>query len=109
MVLCCIRKKIRPDTLSSFKKVALSDSTVYEYLSRAKLLPKSTNPAWMGFYIATYETTDHRLRKVIFSNYGGFYFDSFTKRYYELPQSLRNDWNTFLSKYQDKLFGPNNN
>jgi hypothetical protein len=101
--------KYPADTLSNFKYVALGDSSVIEFLSHSKLLPKTMYAAWMGFYIGSYETNDRRLSKVIFSNYGGFFYESFTKRYYEIPENLREKWQAFITKHQDELFSTNNN
>jgi hypothetical protein len=94
------------DTLNQFKHIELDDSTMSTFLSEASLLPKKKYAAWMGFYMTTYETPGHDLRKVILSNYGGFFFDSFSKRYYELPESLRDKWYAFISGHLDRLFEP---
>jgi hypothetical protein len=92
------------DTLSQFGHITLDDNSMIGFLSNAKLLPKSIYAAWMGFYIGSYETIDHQLRKIIFSNYGGFFYDSFSKRYYEIPQELHNKWDEFITKDLDELF-----
>lgn len=94
------------DTLNQFKHIPLDDSTLISFLSQAKLLPKKMYATWMGFYITTYETPSHQLHKIIVSNYGGFLFDSSSKRYYELPEHLRDKWNAFITRDLDQLFEP---
>ncbi|WP_177193708.1 hypothetical protein [Niastella yeongjuensis] len=84
----------------------LGDSAVIFLLSHAKLLPKEKYAAWQGFYIATYQTADHELRKVIFSNYGGFLYDSHSNRYYELLEKHREKWHKLITKDLDELFNP---
>lgn len=92
------------DTLVNFKSASMNDSTVLSFLSKASILPKNKGATWMGVYIASYETEDKQRRKLILSSYGGFFFDSYTQRYYGLPKELRKDWNDFVVKNLEKVF-----
>ena len=85
------------DTLKYFKSIGLGDSEVKEYLKKAVLLPKETSYAWMGLYVATCEIEPNKVKKIVFSTYGGFLYDPLTKYYYELPESLRKEWIDFLA------------
>lgn len=92
------------DTLKNFKSVAMSDSNVISYLSRGRVWEKGKGATWMGIYIASYETIDKDVRKVVISSYGGFLFDSQSQRYYELPKELRKDWNDFIMENLKLVF-----
>jgi len=92
------------DTLRHFKSLALSDSVMQGFLSSVSVWPLEKKSVWMGLLVATYETGDNKLCKVNISNYGGFFFDENSKSYYQLPESLRNDWIKYLNGELDKLF-----
>lgn len=93
------------DTLVNFESAPMNDSAVILFLSHAVVWPKGKAGTWMGLYIGTYETADKELRKVIFSSYGGFLFESASRQYYELPRNLRQEWNNFLIGNLQKVFG----
>ena len=65
------------------------------YLSDIQVKHPNGATRWMGGYIATCEY-DGMLRKVVFSNYGGFFFDQTTGGYYQLPEGKIDDWLSFL-------------
>jgi hypothetical protein len=92
------------DTLYNFKNARMDDSSVTSYLSHAIPWSKGKSGTWMGLYIASYETPDRQIRKVVISSYGGFLFDSWSRRYYELPKELRKSWNDFIMENLQKVF-----
>jgi hypothetical protein len=94
----------RVDTLANFPSAAMNDTTVISFLSRSTIWPKGKGGTWMGVYIASYETADKEVRKIVLSNYGGFLFDSWSRRYYELPKELRKEWNDFIMENLQKVF-----
>jgi hypothetical protein len=92
------------DTLHHFESVNLNDDTIRDFLCTASIWPKEKKTVWMGLLIATYETENNQLRKINISNYGGFFFDDFTGKYYELPERVRDQWMNYLNEKLDKLF-----
>lgn len=92
------------DTLPNIKSVPMDDSTVISFLSKGVLWPKGKRGTWMGLFIASYETVDRQLKKVVISSYGGFLFESASCRYYELPKEIRGRWNDFVNQHLQKVF-----
>jgi hypothetical protein len=92
------------DTLANFKSVVMNDSIVISYLTHAKAWPVSKSGTWMGIYIASYETVAKVRQKIVLSSYGGFLFDSWSRRYYELPRELREGWNDYIMKNLKSAF-----
>jgi len=90
------------DTLQNFKSVEMGDEKVLTFLKNAIYLPNEKSGVWMGLYVATCELEDKKTRKILLSNYGGFFYDELTKQYYELPVSKRNDWMEFLNENSKK-------
>lgn len=91
------------DTLQNFKNVEMGDEKVRAFLKSATYLPDDKTCVWMGLYVATCELEDRKTRKVLLSNYGGFFYDELTKHYYELPEPRRNDWIEFLNENSKKV------
>ena len=92
------------DTLVNFRSSLMNDSLVISFLSQCVVWSKGKVATWMGFYFASFETADKKLRKIVLSSYGGFIFDPLFKRYYELPGSLKQKWNNFLIGNLQKVF-----
>ena len=92
------------DTLSNFKNVRMNDSAVISFLTKSVIWPKGKGATWMGLYISSYEAADKKLRKIVISSYGGFLFEQDSRRYYELPENLRQSWNDFLINNLQKVF-----
>jgi hypothetical protein len=92
-----------PDTLQYFKNIPLADTEMHKFLTKAAIWPPEKYGLWMGLFVASYETLDNRPRKIIISSYGGFFYDSLTMRYYELPEEIRSDWQRFIIENADKI------
>ncbi|MEP7372314.1 MAG: hypothetical protein ABI675_02925 [Chitinophagaceae bacterium] len=92
------------DTLMNFKSVRMNDSAVISFLSNSVVWPSGKSGTWMGVYIASYENADKQFRKVVLSSYGGFLFESKSRRYYELPRNLRQSWNDFIVENLKNVF-----
>ena len=90
------------DTLQNFRNADMGDDKVRLFLKNAAYLPNEKSGVWMGLYVATCELEDKKTRKILLSNYGGFFYDELTKQYYELPVSKRNDWMEFLNENSKK-------
>lgn len=89
--------RIPTDSLKFFKSIRLEDGKVEGFLKQLTSVPQEKNYAWMGLYVASCRLGSDSLRKVIFSNYGGFIYDASTKSYYELPESIRQEWLTYIN------------
>src|SRR5689334_21006863 len=74
------------DSFQNRKSVSLNDSVVISFFSRSILWPKAQYAHWMGMYYGSYQFANGQQNKVVFSAYGGFFFDSNSKRYYELTE-----------------------
>lgn len=92
------------DTLNSFQSINLKNEIMQTFMSNVSEWPKEKYSMWMGLFIATCETEDKKLRKVIISNYGGFFYDQLTMRYYELPDELKSPWLELLNGNSKKNF-----
>ena len=68
--------------------------SINNYLGKAYELPKDKNPMWMGRYLCTCEIVGIR-HKVYISVYGGFFFDEFTKKYFQISKEAVDDWINF--------------
>jgi hypothetical protein len=91
------------DTLINFDSIALDDTKMRAFLSHAQAWPVDKYSLWMGLYVATCELSDDQPRKVDISVFGGFFYDEQTKRYYEVPSEIRNEWLEFLSHHRQAL------
>lgn len=91
------------DSLNFFKSTVLDDKLVQSFLGKAITWPSNKTSLWMGLYVASFETPDKQLRKIIISSYGGFLYNPLSKKYYELPQAARQSWYEYLNESLDKL------
>lgn len=91
------------DTLHHFESCSLNDDTIRGFLSTASAWPKEKKTVWIGLLIASYETENNQLHKITISNYGGFFIDDATGKYYEVPERVREEWMNYLNDKLDKL------
>ncbi|WP_188937795.1 hypothetical protein [Puia dinghuensis] len=87
---------IPADSLQYLENKPLNDDSMHIFLSDAKELP-STNPAWMGCYLTSYETSDGKIRKAVISHYGGFFYCQPENAYFEVSSDVQQDWLNYLS------------
>lgn len=95
------------DTIMSFQSIELSNQMMNTFMNDVSEWPIEKYSLWMGLYIATCEMEDKKIRKIIISNYGGFFYDQLTKRYYELPSELKDQWLSFLNDSMKKISASN--
>lgn len=93
---------VSTDSLSSFKSIELDTDKMKTFLAEAH--PISTESyAWMGLYVASYELKDQKRRKILFSTYGGFFYDETTDKYFQVTQEVRNQWLQYLKENSIKI------
>lgn len=93
------------DTLQHFRSIGLNSDTLQTFLSGVTAWPADKYSMWMGLYIATCETEDKKLRKIIISTYGGFFYDQATRRYYQVEPELTSEWLEFLNDAGRRISG----
>ena len=91
------------DTLKNFKSADLDYDTMHTFLSDVIEWPKSKSSLWMGLYVVTCELPLGEIRKIEISVYGGFFYDDLTKKYFQLPLSVRNNWLDYFSANSIRL------
>jgi hypothetical protein len=87
--------RISLDSLPAFKSIPLDVERMKIFLKDLQEI-KNTNPVWTGLYVATCDL-DNKKRKLLFSRYGGFFFDENSKSYYQIDENLRQEWINFLN------------
>ena len=89
--------KFPTDTLKHFKSKTLEEDSMRVYLANIKPIESTYGAVWQGYIIGTCEL-DNAVRKIIFSTYGGFFFDPASRRYFEIPDDLglRKEWHAYL-------------
>ncbi|MEO5894064.1 MAG: hypothetical protein ABIQ31_27655 [Ferruginibacter sp.] len=84
-------------TLKEFRSIPLNLDTMQAFLEKTEQWPKEKYSMWSGLYVVTCELPNAGTRNIEISVYGGFFYDDKTKRYYQLPLEIRNDWLEYLS------------
>lgn len=95
------------DSLHSLQKIPLSQDSINNYLSQVTIKHPKAATHWMGGYIATCQSNGG-LRKVVLSNYGGFFYDQKANAYYQLPTEKIDDWLSFLQTSYLTMIKKNN-
>lgn len=85
------------DTLKSFQYEPLDEDSIHFYLNGISELSSNEPPLWMGLNIASYEFNGMQ-HKVDISQYGGFFFDESSKRYYQIASDKKVDWNAYIRR-----------
>lgn len=85
------------DTLPHFLSLTLNQDTMQTFLHDVTIWPKEKSSLWMGSYVVTCETDDNKPRKILVSTYAGFFYDQVTRRYYQVPAELVDEWLDFLN------------
>jgi hypothetical protein len=95
--------KSAPDSLALMNAYPLNRDSIIAFLNESTILPKETPAAtWMGGFAATFKY-DGKLRKLLISSYGGYVFDSESKRYYQLPSERKNEWFEYINSCASNL------
>jgi hypothetical protein len=87
---------IPADSLQYLDKRSLNDDSMHLYLLNATKLPP-TNPAWMGCYLTSYETSDGEIRKAIISYYGGFFYCQLDNAFFQINSNDQHGWMDYLA------------
>lgn len=88
--------RVSLDSLPAFKYNSLDIDQMRIFLKNLQEI-KNINPVWTGLYVASCELNNTK-RKILFSRYGGFFFDERSKSYYQIPENLRQNWINFLNE-----------
>ena len=91
------------DTLKSFKSQALDHDSMLSFLRDVTVWPKEKYSLWMGSYLVTCELDDNKPRKMLVSTYAGFFYDQTTRRYYQVPAELVDEWLDFLNNTRKRM------
>jgi hypothetical protein len=95
--------KSTPDSLALMNAYPLNRDSIIAFLNESTILPKETPvAAWMGGFAATFKY-DGKLRKLLISSYGGYVFDSESKRYYQLPSERKDEWFEYINSCASNL------
>src|ERR1700712_2787637 len=76
------------DTLINFHFAAINDDSIHYFLRTAAIWPLEKTSLWMGAYYASYEQ-EGKVYKADISQYGGFFYDEATKRYYQVTMKMK--------------------
>ncbi len=91
------------DSLAMVRQRALNDDSVQLLISEAQPIPEAAAPLWMGCYLASYKGFDGRLRRVVVSTYGGFFYDVAASRYFRVSDEKQTVWLNFWADYASQL------
>ena len=83
------------DSLAQFSHTKLNNDSMRLFLANITVISPKENPIWMGLYAATC-IVDNIKRKIEISTYGGFFYDDYGKKYYQIPPNIQKDWLNFL-------------
>jgi len=83
------------DTLKNFPYYPLNEDSILTFMSMITEIPSDDPPVWMGAHVATYEK-DRVIYKLEISQYGGFFYDEKTQRYFQIPPQKRDDWHAYI-------------
>ena len=84
------------DTIMKFPDYALNDDSIGFFLSHIQRIVKEHTPVWMGSpHLATYQMADSTYT-IYISHYAGFFFDTRTKKYFQIAKEDIDDWHTYI-------------
>ena len=93
------------DSIKGYKTVSLDDDYLRGMLAGADTMRGVTkNIMWMGLFTLSYQL-DNETRKVEVSQYGGFFYDDKSKRYYQVDKEVQDEW---LSYFENLDLSPFN-
>lgn len=96
--------RISLDSMPIYKSMPIESDRLRTYMKNIQEI-KNVNPVWTGLYVGSCELNNIK-HKILFSRYGGFFFDDNSKRYYQISEELREDWINFLNE-SSKLIDQN--
>ena len=91
-----VQFSILADSLSLFKNYQLQSDSMVNFLHGVLPLPADEGPAWMGGAVATC-LYDGKIRKILISSYGGFFYDQASGTFYQLPVQVKDRWLSYIN------------
>jgi len=93
---------ISVDSLRGMKSYPLRTDSMAGLLDSVHQLAADVKPAWMGGTVATC-TCDGKTRKIIISDYAGFFYDQSSGTYFQLSLQKKDDWMDYINSCVLKL------
>jgi len=87
---------ISTDSLKLFKNYQLQPDSIMNFLNGIIQLPKIQGVAWMGGVLASC-VYDGKVRKILISDYGGFFYDQASGNCFQLPTQVKDDWMVYIN------------
>jgi hypothetical protein len=91
-----IQFSISADSLYLFKNYQLGLDSMTNFLHGVIPLPADEGPAWMGGAVATC-LYDGKIRKILISSYGGFFYDQASGTFFQLPAQVTDGWLSYIN------------
>ena len=91
-----VQFSISADSLSGLKNYQLQSDSVMNFLHGIESLPVEENPVWMGGAVATC-LYDGKIRKILISSYGGFFYDQASGTFFQLPTQMKDAWLQYIN------------
>jgi hypothetical protein len=90
------------DSLKNLPNIEIAEQTSRFFFGSADTLDRFNTPVWMGMIVGSC-CLDGKARVIIFSPYGGFYWDKQGNQYFQVEKSKISRWMQTLGEYQEKL------
>jgi hypothetical protein len=87
---------ISADSLNLFKNYQLQSDSIINFLDGVVTLPKVQGAAWMGGVVASCVYAG-KVRKILISDYGGFFYDQESGNFFQLPAQVKDDWMRYIN------------
>jgi len=91
-----VQFSISADSLSLFKNYQLQSDSIVTFLHGVEAIPADARPVWMGGFVATC-LYDGKIRKILISSYGGFFYDQTSGTFFQLPAQMKDDWLQYIN------------
>jgi hypothetical protein len=91
-----VQFSISADSLSFFKNYQLQSDSMANFLHGIEPLHIEESPVWMGGVVATC-LYDGKIRKILISSYGGFFYDQVSGTFFQLPLQKKEDWLNYIN------------
>jgi len=91
-----VQFSISADSLSLFKNYQMRSDSMLYFLRSVDPMPADARPVWMGGFAATclYEG---KIRKILISAYGGFFYDQASNKFFQLPGQEKDEWMQYIN------------
>jgi len=91
-----VQFSISADSLFLFKNYQLRSDSMSYFLHSTDPFPADARPTWMGGVVATC-LYDGKIRKILISSYGGFFYDQTSGTFFQLPAQMKDDWLQYIN------------